>query len=88
MSIYFIDWVDVKRYGFPDDEGAYLCAFTDGTIETLRHFPGEEGASGSYWNQKSSTHVSHWAEITPELHPDYDPSPEEQEDVTRIGGWG
>ena len=88
MSIYFIDWVSLSRYGTPDEEGMYLCAFTDNTIETLKFYPGEEGTSGSFWNQEMDPHVCHWAEILPEHHPDYDPSPVEQEDVTRIGGWG
>ena len=87
MSIY-IDWVDKKRYGNPDESGMYLCAFSDGTIETM-HYTGEDDF---VWSDKfrfiNDAYLSHWAVIMPEMHPDYDPSPENQEDVTRIGGWG
>ena len=82
-----IDWVDKKRYGNPDESGMYLCAFSDGTVETINYL----GDDDDFWSETflyANCQMTHWAEIPPELHPDYDPSPENQEDVTRIGGWG
>lgn len=88
MSLYFIDWVNHKRYGNPDEPGDYLCAFSDGKIEVMRY----DGSDDSFWTLKyvfnDKTMLTHWAEILPELHPDYDPSPETQEEVTRVGGFG
>ena len=79
-----IDWVDLKRYGPPDEEGNYLCAFSDGDIQTITY----NGPDDKFWDKDNKFQMTHWAVITPEMHPDYDPSPETQEEVTRIGGWG
>lgn len=82
------DWVDLKRYGPPDESGEYLCAFNDNTIETCSY----TGVDDIFWHGNQSVRgpykVLYWCEIKPEWHPDYDPSPETQEEVTRIGGWG
>ena len=80
------DWIEIKRYGLPDEPGNYLCAFSDNTIETCHYW----GTDDTFWTGKGPGpyKVTHFCVIEDNWHPDYDPSPDDQEDVTRIGGWG
>lgn len=61
-----MNWTDNKRWGPPDAPGMYLCAFSDGTIET---FPlGEDEVEledCTFWRVPGfkGTIITHWAEL-------------------------
>lgn len=46
------EWTEVESGGMPDEEGWYLCAFSDGSVETF-HI-----ASG--WRSNSACRLTHW----------------------------
>ena len=48
-------WIDV-RDRLPEDEGNYLCHFTDGNIETLVYYPEERKEWGEGFLHFSITH--------------------------------
>lgn len=83
MSLYFIDWVNIDNHGQPDEEGPYYCAFSDGTIEVMTWMPEDD------WTKPivNDVTVTHWAEVLPEHHPDYDPSTETQENEAIVLNW-
>lgn len=39
------------------------------------------------WTEYRCEHCGHYEQMS-RIDEDYDPSPDDQEDVTRIGGWG
>jgi hypothetical protein len=65
-----IDWVDKEQYGCPDRRGNYLCAFADGTIETMTYV----GKGDVFWGYRPDPgfRIVYWAEMRPDHHPDYD----------------
>jgi hypothetical protein len=61
------DWVDLNKYGTPDEPGMYLCAFNDNTIETCHY----TGTDDTFWTgeQTGPLGITHWCIIEDDWHP-------------------
>ena len=65
-EVYKLQWESVEWVGlddrYPDEEGIYLCAFSDGTVETMQYIE-----DGEPW-EAGGEFVMYWAEVP--QHPD------------------
>ena len=64
-----IEWVEMdgKPGTMPDEEGLYLCAFSDGTVETF-HIDNDDIHGGGW--RLGACKLTHWADVPahPNLH--------------------
>jgi hypothetical protein len=57
------NWIKLEDYGPPDEEGTYLCLFSDGEMETLT-FDGPPDTD--WWRHTpewSNVSLTHWCEL-------------------------
>ncbi|MDX1429935.1 MAG: hypothetical protein R3282_06590, partial [Rhodothermales bacterium] len=81
-----IDWQDTRKIGPPDEPGFYLLAWSDGSMEILEFDEDDlDGRVGYFFDVTHKLCATHWSYWPAEVHPNHDPSPETQEDVTRVG---